>query len=82
MHTTLPPFPNIPLGKYRHYRGGEYDVIAVGRYESTEEPIVIYRALYDAPDVGPNAVWARPVAEFLGTVTVDGQTIPRFTYVA
>lgn len=59
----------------------EYNVIAVGRLEATEEPVIIYRALYDAPDAGSGAIWVRPVASFLETVTVDGQTIPRFTYV-
>ena len=78
MHKPLQPLPTIPLGKYRHYRGYEYDVIAVGRYEATEEPVVVYRALYSVPDVGAGAVWVRPVAEFLAKVEVDGKTVPRF----
>lgn len=81
MHTTLPPLPTIPLGVYRHYRGNEYEIVAVGRWEATEEPVVVYRALYDTPDVGSAAVWVRPVTSFLETITHEGVVIQRFTKV-
>ncbi len=78
----MPIMETIKLGKYTHYRGGLYEVVAVGRMEATLEEVVVYRALYDTKDFGPNPVWVRPVVSFLETVTVDGVVQPRFTYVA
>lgn len=65
-------------GKYRHYKGKEYKVIGVARHSETLEELVIYRALYDSPEFGKNALWARPKKMFLEDVTVDGKTTPRF----
>lgn len=65
----------VPLGKYRHYKGGEYEVIANGLLESTEQPVVIYKALY------PNdksEIWVRAEAGFTVVVEHDGQSQPRF----
>ena len=64
----------VAIGRrYRHFKGNEYEVIAVARHSETLEPLVIYRALY-----GEGDVWARPLAEFTDTVTRDGVTRPRF----
>ncbi len=60
-------------GRYRHFKGNCYEVIAVARHCETLEPLVVYRALY-----GEGAVWVRPLGEFLGTVTRDGKTRLRF----
>lgn len=63
----------IALGRYRHYKGKDYEVIGCAKHSETEEEFVVYRALY-----GEHGLWIRPKAMFLETVTVDGQTVPRF----
>ena len=69
----LPPLPETPPGRYRHYKGGEYEVIGVARHSETLEPLVVYRPLY-----GERALWVRPHAMFFGQVDVDGRPVPRF----
>lgn len=64
----------ITPGRYRHYKGHDYEVIGVARHSETEESFVVYRALY-----GERGLWVRPAAMFLDTVTVDGRSVPRFT---
>ncbi len=73
----LPPLPAIRTGRYRHYKGGEYDVIAVARHSETLEPLVVYRPLY-----GEGGWWVRPHAMFVETVEVDGLRQPRFAFMA
>ena len=73
MTDDLPPLPHTPTGRYRHYKGGEYEVIGVARHSETLEPLVIYRPLYN--DTG---CWVRPHAMFFSTVTLNGQSVPRF----
>jgi len=69
----LPPLPPTPLGRYRHYKGGEYEVVAVGRHHETLEPLVIYR-----PQYGEGGWWVRPHAMFFEDVVIDGVRQPRF----
>jgi hypothetical protein len=64
----------ITPGRYRHYKGHDYEVIGVARHSETEESFVVYRALY-----GERGLWVRPEAMFLDTVTVDGRSVLRFT---
>jgi hypothetical protein len=73
---ALPPLPALPLGKYRHYKGGEYEVIAVARHSETLEPMVVYRPLYK--DTG---YWVRPFAMFTEAIEIEDQIKPRFTQV-
>ncbi len=63
----------IRSGRYRHYKGKEYEVIGVARHSETEEDFVVYRALY-----GERGLWIRPAAMFAESVMVDGRSIPRF----
>jgi hypothetical protein len=63
----------LPRGRYRHYKGGEYDVYGVARHSETDEALVVYRPLY-----GEGALWVRPLTMFLETVTVNGSACPRF----
>lgn len=63
----------IRPGKYRHYKGGDYEVIGVAMHSETREPHVVYRPLY-----GEAALWVRPLAMFLECVDVDGKLVRRF----
>jgi hypothetical protein len=63
-------------GRYRHFKGNEYEVVGVATHSETHEPLVVYRPLY-----GEGGLWVRPLAMFTETVTRDGQTFPRFTFV-
>ena len=72
--TDLPPLIETPPGLYRHYKGGEYEVIGTVRHSETLEPMTLYRALY-----GARGLWVRPAAMFGESVVVDGATQPRFT---
>ena len=69
----LSDLPTLPEGRYRHYKGGEYEVLGVVRHSETLEPLVLYRPLYNT-----SGLWVRPFAMFLETVQVDGATVPRF----
>jgi hypothetical protein len=64
-------------GRYRHYKGREYEVLGVARHSETEEEYVVYRALY-----GAQGLWIRPTEMFLETVIVDGHSCPRFQFIA
>lgn len=73
--------PIIVGGTYRHYKNKDYRVIATGWIEATMEPAVIYKALYDIPELGSEAVFVRPLSNFTEMVTVDDVTIPRFKHI-
>ena len=68
----------IPPGTSRHFKGGEYEVLGLGRHSETLEELVFYRALYTNEEFENGALWARPVALFTDTVEVAGEKIPRF----
>lgn len=64
---------SIPCGRYRHFKGKEYEVIAIARHSETTEPMVVYRALY-----GEGSVWVRPADMWNEVITRDGKTGKRF----
>lgn len=66
----------IKKGKYRHFKGKEYEVLGVGRHSETDEKYVIYQALY-----GDRQLWIRPIGMFTETIEKDGSTIPRFEFI-
>lgn len=70
---ALPAVPAVSLGRYRHYKGNEYEVTGVARHSETLEPMVVYRPLY-----GEGGLWVRPAAMFAEDVVIDGKTQPRF----
>jgi hypothetical protein len=74
--SDLAPLPPIRTGRYRHYKGREYEVIGVARHSETHEPLVVYRPLY-----GEGALWVRPFEMFTGTVLVDGREQVRFEFI-
>lgn len=71
---NLPPLVTTPTGRYRHYKGMEYQVLDTVRHSETLEPMTLYRALY-----GEHGLWVRPAAMFLETVVIAGVAQPRFT---
>ena len=64
-------------GRYRHYKGNDYEVIGIARHSETEEKLVVYRCLY-----GDHSLWVRPLAMFTESVLVAGAKVPRFALVA
>lgn len=62
----------LKIGKYRHYKGGEYQVLGVGKHSETLEELVMYR--HDGE------LWARPLKMFLEEVEFKGKKLPRFEY--
>ena len=66
----------IKLGRYRHFKGNEYEVIGIAKHSETLEPMVVYRALY-----GDGGLWVRPACMWQEIVTRDGVSFPRFTYI-
>ncbi len=69
------------LGKYLHYKGREYEAIDIARDCERLEEVVVYRALYDSPDFGENALWTRKKEDFMANVNQDGKITPRFKYI-
>ena len=63
----------IEPGRYRHFKGNEYEVIGIARHSEDESPVVVYRALY-----GEGGLWIRPAELWNETVTRDGRTCQRF----
>ncbi len=64
-------------GKYRHYKGNDYQVIGVARHSEDESELVVYRPLY-----GDGGLWVRPLSMFIESVEIDGVSVPRFAFVA
>ncbi len=67
----------IKLGKYRHFKGNEYEVIGIANHSETLEKMVVYRALY-----GEKEIWVRPLAMWNEEITRDGKTFKRFEYIS
>ena len=66
----------IKLGKYRHFKGGEYEVLMIAKNSETLEDTVVYRALY-----GEGGVWVRPLSMWNEKVVRDGHEMVRFEYI-
>lgn len=62
-------------GRYRHYKGNDYEVVGIARHSESEEEYVVYRKLY-----GDGSLWVRPLAMFLETVSVKGRKKQRFAF--
>ena len=73
----LSPLPALPLGRYRHYKRGEYEVLGVVRHSETLEVLVLYRPLYNA-----TGLWVRPYEMFFSEVEHAGRLQPRFAFIA
>ena len=68
--------PEIPRGRYQHYKGYDYQLIDIARHSETEEAHAVYRTLY-----GDFSLWIRPLGMFTETINHNGQNIPRFRFV-
>ena len=64
----------VKPGRYRHFKGNEYEVLYTAKHSETLEEYVVYRALY-----GEGGIWVRPAYMWNELVTRDGQTFKRFT---
>ena len=64
----------IALGRYRHFKGKEYEVLAIARHSETKEPMVVYRALYSDETYGDGAIWIRPADMWNETVKLPSKT--------
>ncbi|PIR03156.1 MAG: hypothetical protein COV60_01780 [Candidatus Magasanikbacteria bacterium CG11_big_fil_rev_8_21_14_0_20_43_7] len=72
----------ITPGIYKHYKGGMYEVIGIGRDEATLEQVVVYNMLYDTEDFPMGSLWVRPLLRFTEDIEVDGVVVPRFSRVS
>ena len=66
----------IKIGRYRHFKGHEYEVIGIAKHSETTEEMVVYRALY-----GEQGLWVRSASMWNETVERDGKVYQRFTYI-
>ena len=66
----------MKLGKYRHFKGNEYEVLAIANHSETLEKMVVYKALY-----GEGGIWVRPLSMWDEEITSDGKTFKRFEYI-
>ena len=64
---------SILPGRYRHFKGNEYEVIGIAKHSEDESPMVVYRALY-----GEGGLWCRPASMWNETVERNGITYKRF----
>ena len=68
---------DIKIGKYRHFKGKEYQVLYFATHSETMEPMVVYQALY-----GEQGIWVRPAAMWTEIIERDGKKQLRFTYIS
>ena len=66
---------NFRLGRYRHFKGGLYELLSLATHSESGESMVVYRALY-----GDSGLWVRPASMWHETVLYDGKELPRFRY--
>ncbi len=58
--------------KFRHYKGGMYELVCVATLESDLSPMIVYKA-------ANGSLWVRPESVFFEQVLVDGKQVQRFT---
>lgn len=68
----------IELGKYRHFKGGEVEVLSVAHHSETLEEVVVYKCNYDSRTFGRGSIWVRPLNMFLEEVEFEGKKVKRF----
>ncbi len=66
----------MQIGRYRHFKGNEYEVLYIAKHSETLEEMVVYRALY-----GERGIWVRPLSMWNETVEYNGAWVKRFEYI-
>ncbi|MGL4606020.1 MAG: DUF1653 domain-containing protein [Eubacteriaceae bacterium] len=66
----------VRLGRYRHFKGREYEVLGVAKHSETLDKMVVYRPLY-----GDKGLWVRPIEMWDETIERDGKRMKRFEYI-
>ena len=73
MNERLAP-TEIHVGRfYKHYKGGKYEVLAIGMHSETKEKLVIYRNLEHG------SIWVRPASMWFDSISDGYATTDRFT---
>ncbi len=70
----------VRIGIYRHFKGSIYEVIGLATHSETGEELVVYKALYDLSGEEGDPFHVRPKGMFLDNVVVDGEEVPRFSW--
>ncbi|HTE48940.1 MAG TPA: DUF1653 domain-containing protein [Candidatus Paceibacterota bacterium] len=65
----------IKLGKYRHFKGKDYQLLGVAKHSETLDELVVYKKLYD-----DYSMWVRPLSMFIENVEINGKKVPRFEF--
>lgn len=68
---------DLKKGRYKHFKGREYELIDIVTHSESLEKLVLYRALYDSE----SALWVRPISMWNELVTINGKSVPRFEYI-
>ena len=77
MSESLPLLIETPPGRYRHYKGGLYEVVGTARHSETLEPMTLYRALY-----GEHGLWVGAIDGLVAQVAYEGVRQPRFARIS
>jgi hypothetical protein len=72
----------MKIGKYKHYKGNTYQVIALGKHSDTLEDYVVYQWLYDSEEFGNKPIRVKSVEEFEKKIEIDWQQVKRFEYIS
>lgn len=72
----------MKLGKYRHYKGKEYEVLGIATHSEILEELVVYKALYEIEGKGKDSIWVRPKGMFEEDIEIDGAIRKRFEFIA
>ena len=75
LRSKIKEFSMIKLGKYRHFKGGEYELVSIAKNSETLEDMAVYRSLKDG------VVWVRPLSMWEERVEHEGKTVFRFTFI-
>ncbi len=68
----------VKSGRYRHYKGNDYQVLDVVKHSETEQELVLYRPLYGESQ---DQKWVRPLEMFTEHIEISGISVPRFKFI-
>ena len=71
----------MKLGKYRHYKGKEYEILGIATHSETLEELVVYKALYEIEGKGKDSIWVRPKGMFEEDIEIEGAIRKRFEFI-